>query len=64
MSTILIVDDEKGIRAGLSTAIARVGHRAVVAADNAPAGEPPRGRLEDGFLHNQRQCSTGRVSQI
>ncbi|WUH89174.1 amino acid adenylation domain-containing protein [Streptomyces sp. NBC_00433] len=25
-------------------------HRAVVAADNAPSGEPPRGRLEDGFL--------------
>ncbi|WP_327287082.1 non-ribosomal peptide synthetase [Streptomyces sp. NBC_01198] len=25
-------------------------HRAAVAADNAPAGEPPQGRLEDGFL--------------
>jgi DNA-binding NtrC family response regulator len=37
VSTILIVDDEKGIRAGLSTAIARVGHRAVVAASLAEA---------------------------
>lgn len=37
MSTILIVDDEKGIRAGLSTAIARVGHRAVVAGSLAEA---------------------------
>jgi DNA-binding NtrC family response regulator len=43
MSTILIVDDEKGIRAGLSTAIARVGHTAVVAASLAEA----RARLSE-----------------
>jgi DNA-binding NtrC family response regulator len=43
MSTILIVDDEKGIRAGLSTAIARIGHQAVVAASLAEA----RARLSE-----------------
>ena len=37
MSSILLVDDEKGIRAGLSTALARVGHRAVAAASLAEA---------------------------
>ncbi|EYF03803.1 sigma-54-dependent transcriptional regulator [Chondromyces apiculatus] len=37
MSTILIVDDEKGIRDGLATAVARVGHRAVTAPSLAEA---------------------------
>ncbi len=37
MTTILIVDDEKGIRAGLSTALARASHRVVVAASLAEA---------------------------
>lgn len=44
MTSVLIVDDEKGIRAGLSTALARAGHRPVVAASLAEArarlGEP------------------------
>jgi DNA-binding NtrC family response regulator len=37
VSTILLVDDEKGIRAGLSTALARAGHRPVAAASLAEA---------------------------
>jgi DNA-binding NtrC family response regulator len=37
VTTILIVDDEAGIRAGLSTALARASHRVVVAASLAEA---------------------------
>ncbi|MDI1446295.1 sigma-54 dependent transcriptional regulator [Polyangium sp. 6x1] len=37
MSTVLIVDDEKGIRLGLATALARVGHTTVAAASLAEA---------------------------
>ena len=44
MSLILIVDDEKNIRAGLSTSVAREGHRAVVAGSLAEA----RARLAEG----------------
>ncbi|AKT37330.1 sigma-54-dependent transcriptional regulator [Chondromyces crocatus] len=44
MSTILIVDDEKGIRDGLATAVARVGHRAVTAQSLAEA----RAKLAEG----------------
>jgi DNA-binding NtrC family response regulator len=43
VSAILVVDDEKGIRAGLTTALARAGHRAVPAASLAEA----RARLAD-----------------
>jgi DNA-binding NtrC family response regulator len=57
--SVLVVDDESGIRAGLATALARAGHRAVVAASlgeaRARLAEPTRFdcalvdiRLKDG----------------
>ena len=37
MATILIVDDEKNIRTHLSSFVAKLGHRAIVAEDGAQA---------------------------